>query len=1617
MLSHDDKDNIVLNVNVLLQNEAILAQLFGTPIITRADKQKIFLRLAKNNKFQLIKQVISHVPDLNAIKDDDNNYAIHYAVKNHNLVMLKKLLEGNANYNVKNKMGDTPLDIALMTGDTECALAILLYENPEFRNLTAYLAQIVEKNEIDLLMYLLPLKQKWDSTYCMTLPLHAAVRKSNPKMVEALCKNQEFIQEVDSNNKTALDIAFQCQSEQKYYSEKNTEIIHILQEAEDQYKLKAAIEKKDFEAVKKYLTISRIKALVPSLLTQTPSALQQDLLKGNMKLDEKKESKHAFSEDDLSFLLQVNDREGASNLHLLNSWMDACQKSLQEMKSNTKLGSHVLKIINTCMAEEYKEFDIYFKMDLYCLYQSLKIAIENSSKDDELKNIILQIFALREDAILNSNMDYCYSQKSKANKICYDIALLFCDKDTSPYQYLLKKARTDQRLWMNEVDYTDQLPDASKFIRVQNNEIHLIEYIVFQAIQRLKQGKTHADHIWFGTDNKNISPVPPLTPQTLQILKQRSKTLQLLMRYIEKLETAAKKSRSVYTKLAYFKDALFSNSVRNKESKATERDADERLNPILVQVGEWWNTLDPLIRNQIKAIKGGSHKQTIGAVMNIIFSVNDAKDNKRQSDVSYCVYLKAVMLGNILQDKEVIEKLQEISKDIELSSTKVSDQVLDGWQNAIIKELEIAPEVFMPENGVFPSISESINVFLMKKIGFQFFSGKVDTKYKNVDNLILFILEESDNSVLKSIAMMLEKPAYLDYRKNNFIDTFIKLFNTDVSADYVIFCQQRDKLNISATTDTIEKLFKWSVKNEKILFIVYILDHWRWTPYEKYMNNRSYLDFFREKFSAESLKQLYQLMSHSVFLFQRSLEQKDSSTAKILINSSSSDNNTSFLLEAIKLQDIEIVDYILNKQKPIDFIGALNTVRSLQNSTILHKLYKHCIPHADAILKYLENSNDIEIYEQLFKVPFEARNNWRDLGARANHLIHYAVINNNVPLLNKILEKKGDINIPNATGLSALDFAILKSDMKLVELLLKQGANICKNQDAFFVNLICRSQDTKLIDLFMQNFNLNMEYTDYNGKIPFHYALERGPDFYPVVQKILDKMIPDRKKHYLYIALSHAMSEDDRVAVKFLLSLGAVNESSHTQVYFSKLLNVGEVELCNLLMYSKKINFEFKGEERDTALHYAIEKGSLPFVNKILENMTGDFHVTLQTALNLALEDKKPETIKVLLLRGAIPDKNFHQYFAQDIHKMDPSFKKILLNSMVSAPSVKNKKEEVELINLRSVVLHEKSLPDAKNILWYKAYQDIRFGCEDKNIYQSLFSYLYDTSFTSQVLMLKTLKNQDYAKKFNSTFFRIFSSLLDKLTFEKSHTDLHELVNIYQFLQQFIYVPSVCWDDKTEISNKLFQIIVNQKMNTVGTRFDFRINPFSLVNQFCYQVATEILPAGNTLLSLLATDIEQNKLVKQKFENNIFSSLFDFVFVPNEGGGFEGRCSDKNEMQPLMSYIFSEDNNNRLNALYTQIKLIAKSSKTNKENDNLHTVYKALALQIIKNTVNSQPADLPKALKECFESYPFIENYHYQAGNWIRTDVPLTHLFKAPKKISEDFQVLDKEIQALRKLN
>lgn len=454
----------------------------------------------------------------------------------------------------------------------------------------------------------------------------------------------------------------------------------------------------------------------------------------------------------------------------------------------------ILKIIDNHLTNfNDKEISVFEKMDLSVLLNSLLSTIHQTKDRDILIANIKIIFAKREDMILCSGMDYCYGFNSMANTLSYEIAKEMTDI-SEVYNLLLAKACSDGREtpWFDPVMGTDDtiLPSPKDFFRLQDNEIHLYQYIADQAIARIVAGNKLLAHIWFGTDGKVTKPVPPLSQNVLNLLKQRSPTFNELVKYTEKLDyyTQLKGPNTVFDQFEMLRNGLIAGDYAHSGSHEL---AGQDAFWAIAKFAEWWNHLKsirPDVCDQIRELRhynGGW--ETIGEILDILFDKKDLFNKKRKTDANYCVNVKAHMIERILGDLKLAEDLKRIQLQVKFTEhdfKEVDHATLMLWQEKITKELqEYAPKkIFFNEKGKFPDIGKwEVNFLLVKNNLVNSYSDFIDgkDKYRDTAKIIQYIFSEKNNQYLNELRSYLMQDDFDYLREHNQWSRFYAMINND----------------------------------------------------------------------------------------------------------------------------------------------------------------------------------------------------------------------------------------------------------------------------------------------------------------------------------------------------------------------------------------------------------------------------------------------------------------------------------------------------------------------------------------------------------------------------------------------------------------------------------------------------------------------------------------------------------------------------------------------------------------------------------------------------------------------------------------------------------------------
>jgi len=731
----------------------------------------------------------------------NRNYALHYAVINNNLAMLRKLLEKGGNPNEKNKEGKTALDLALDGKKRDLILALLKAPNISCPEAGTHILDAAKYNDLELVTALLDVPEdqrrqlhgRWDGWYFGTNrnhALHYAVINNNLAMLRILLKKGANPNRKNKAGKTALDLALEgkkrdlilallkvpsmrASSEWQIWQYKtDPAIIHLYLSIKAELDLEEAITTGDLEKVKSSLTYDLLnKPLSDTLLTPLALAIKhkQTAITEYLIMADARRPAIAIYNPPVQLFIDKHDTLVAR----INSLIEGFHEKIKHYPTSVLL-TKMLTLLDK-FKQQFDSLDNYQKMDLYYLLNFLLNALKNTANDHDLELQIKSILRTREDIILNSHLDYPNDIDSLVNEFCYELAKAM--GDVSPFNVLLQKARTDKRkhAWYDPIDpEVTVLPSESKvFFRLPGNEIHLYEYVVITAIARIKDGNKRLEHIWFGTDPKNVTPVPILNKKALDILKQRSPTLNLLVHYTEILDRSTRDvTGNIIEKLTLLKNGLHAGDYRvTGDHKLAGADA----NVAVAEFAEWWNKQNNDLQKKLKKVKAvhAGREDNLADVIDVILSEGNVHNQERANNAVYCVNLKANTIERLLQNPQVVQQLNEIQETTLPENDEAllaGDEIFDQWQAQILAELEHPRRILVPEKGQFPDMlcHGDLNLLLIQSglmvdydglIGFGF------DKEKDIRKLIGYIFSANDNKFLEDLKEILNRVEYDYLRK------------------------------------------------------------------------------------------------------------------------------------------------------------------------------------------------------------------------------------------------------------------------------------------------------------------------------------------------------------------------------------------------------------------------------------------------------------------------------------------------------------------------------------------------------------------------------------------------------------------------------------------------------------------------------------------------------------------------------------------------------------------------------------------------------------------------------------------------------------------------------------
>ncbi|XP_027783680.1 ankyrin repeat and death domain-containing protein 1B [Marmota flaviventris] len=280
-------------------------------------------------------------------------------------------------------------------------------------------------------------------------------------------------------------------------------------------------------------------------------------------------------------------------------------------------------------------------------------------------------------------------------------------------------------------------------------------------------------------------------------------------------------------------------------------------------------------------------------------------------------------------------------------------------------------------------------------------------------------------------------------------------------------------------------------------------------------------------------------------------------------------------------------------------------------------------------------SNNLDLMEKLFekKVNINAVNNMNRTA------LHFAVGGNHLSAVDFLLNHKARVDIADKHGLTVIHLAAWTGSFEIMLMLVRAGADQrAKNQDGMnALHFAAQSNNVHIVEYLIQDLHLkDLNQPDERGRKPFLLAAERG--HVEMIEKLiflnLHTLEKDKEGNTaLHLAAMHGHSP----AVQVLLTQWQeVNETNELNVsVLQTATRNGHTSLVNFLL-SENIDLHQRMEPKESPLHLAVINNHVTVVNSLLsaQHDIDILNQRLQTPLHVAADLGNVELVETLLKAG-----------------------------------------------------------------------------------------------------------------------------------------------------------------------------------------------------------------------------------------------------------------------------------------------------------------------------------------------------------------------------------------------
>ncbi|XP_036135996.1 ankyrin repeat and death domain-containing protein 1B isoform X1 [Molossus molossus] len=277
-------------------------------------------------------------------------------------------------------------------------------------------------------------------------------------------------------------------------------------------------------------------------------------------------------------------------------------------------------------------------------------------------------------------------------------------------------------------------------------------------------------------------------------------------------------------------------------------------------------------------------------------------------------------------------------------------------------------------------------------------------------------------------------------------------------------------------------------------------------------------------------------------------------------------------------------------------------------------------------------SNNLDLMEKLFekKVNIDAVNNMNRTA------LHFAVGANHLSAVDFLLNHKARVDVADKHGLTVIHLAAWSGSLEIMLMLVRAGADRrAKNQDGMnALHFAAQSNNVRIVEYLIQDLHLkDLDQPDEKGRKPFLLAAKRG--HVEMIEELIFLNLHTSEKDKegnaaLHLAAKHGHSSVVRVLLAQWEEVNETNENGETPFF---LAVAGGHEECSKVLLAAGSDINIPNKLNISALQIATQNGHASLVSFLLsENV--DLHQNVgpkESALHLAVINNHITVVNSLL--------------------------------------------------------------------------------------------------------------------------------------------------------------------------------------------------------------------------------------------------------------------------------------------------------------------------------------------------------------------------------------------------